>query len=116
MTSIKFFCVTENTPEKSQDWWTRKKLTYSNGKYPKHHTHTPTTESPTRPETMDALPIDMQSLIWKTFYTNHVMEEFQLITRSKFHNFNSHLPISVRYNWMKKTYCDDIIYCEDKYK
>ena len=40
MTSIKFFCVTENTPEKSQDWWTRKKLTYSNGKYPKHHTHT----------------------------------------------------------------------------
>ena len=66
---------------------------------------------------MEALPIDMQSLIWQTFYTNHVMEEFQLIsTRAKFHNNLSHLPISVRYNWMKKTYCDDIIYCDDKYK
>jgi len=25
---------------------------------------------------MEALPIDIQSLIWQTFYTNHVMEEF----------------------------------------
>ena len=63
------------------------------------------------------MPIDIQEYVWKSYYKNQVMSEFQLIsTRAKFHNFNSHLPISVRYNWMKKTYCDDIIYCEDKYK
>ena len=29
-----------------------------------------------RSDDMEALPIDIQSLIWRTFYTNHVMEEF----------------------------------------
>jgi hypothetical protein len=58
------------------------------------------------------MPIDIQEHIWKTYYNTQVIEEFRKVSKNaKFHQYLSYLPISVRYDWMKKTYRDDIIYC-----
>jgi hypothetical protein len=58
------------------------------------------------------MPIDIKEHIWKTYYTSQVIEEFKKVSKpAKFHQYLSYLPISVRYDGLKRIYRDDITYC-----
>ena len=50
-------------------------MTSLNEKYPQHYIHTPTNQVTYIPETMDSLPIDVQTSIWKVYHTQHVIPQ-----------------------------------------
>ena len=53
---------------------------------------------------MNMLPNDIQTLIWKMYFRNICLDELHKNIMKT--NGNEMIPISVKHDWMKRTYFD----------